>query len=37
VVEEVARLLPDPFGFYVLIVVWLGWIGLTGARLRRLP
>ena len=28
-------LLPDPFGFYVLIVVLLGWIGLTGARLRR--
>lgn len=27
---------PPPWGFYLLLVVWLGWIGAAGARLRRL-
>jgi hypothetical protein len=35
-VASIFGLLPDPYGFYGLIVVWLGWIGLTGTRLRRL-
>ncbi len=29
-------LIPPPWGFYLLILVWLAWIGLAGARLRTL-
>ena len=27
---------PAPWGFYLLIVVWMGWVAATGLRLRRL-
>ncbi len=35
-VAMIVGLIPDPWGFYLLIVAWFGWMGLAGAKLRRL-